>query len=243
MSSAPWCRSELGEHRAHVGLHRLRTQVKPLADRLVGTAFRHHRQHLTFAVGQRVEWIARSSAPDQLGHNRRIDHQTAHGHPAHGIGELGEVGDPLLEQVPGPLAPSSISAKANSGSTCADRTRTPTPGWLPRSALAVSSPSVVCVGGIRMSTTHTRADPRAPGRATPGRLRPGRSPRTRPRPAPGTVPPGTTPRRRRPSPSSPERPTPEGRAVTRSAPPDLPVTVLRVALDSAVAAGGAPRPR
>ena len=66
---------------------------------------RHHRQHLTLAVGQRVEWIARSSAPDQLGHNRRIDHQTAPGHPAHRIGELGQVSDPLLEQVPGTLGP------------------------------------------------------------------------------------------------------------------------------------------
>ena len=154
LSSGPAVQPELGEHRAHVGLHRLRAQVQPLADGLVGAALGHHRT----APRARVRSGRRAGCGGGGGpraRRPRTGRRPAHPRrPAGRRRQLVDVGHPLLEQVAGPRRRRTRAARsAYPGSTCAESTRTPIPGWVSRSARAASRPSVVWVGGMRMSTT------------------------------------------------------------------------------------------
>ena len=66
---------------------------------LVGAALGHQREHLALALGELVE-RARSRRPaEQPRHDRRVEHALALGDPAQRVGQHGDVGDALLEQV------------------------------------------------------------------------------------------------------------------------------------------------
>ena len=76
-------------------------------------------------------------------------------HPADRVDELAGVGDPILEQVADGPAWSASSSRAYSCSTYWDSSRIGRPGRSRRAASAAWSPSSVCDGGSRMSTTAT----------------------------------------------------------------------------------------
>jgi len=145
----------------------------------VRPALGHQREHLTLARGELAERVA--AAGEQLRDDFGIERAAARGHPVQRVEELGDVRDPVLEQVADPLRGARRSARWRTaprptgigrGRRCQAIGPGP-PG--PR-----AGPSSVKVGGILTSTTTAvRAmcvDPRA-----------GTS-RRRPRPRPTLVP-------------------------------------------------------
>ena len=93
---------ELAEDRRHVLLHGGRPDGQPLRDPVVGQPFGHQRQHLALARRQRLQRV-RPPAPaehprDHLGVQRRA----AATHRPHGVDEVAQVRDPVLEHVPDP---------------------------------------------------------------------------------------------------------------------------------------------
>ena len=214
LSSGAWCSPSLVNTDRDVGLHRLRAEVQPLADRLVGAALGHHGQHLPLPLGQLVERVAGPAAADELGHHGRVDHQPARGDPADRVGQLVDVGDALLEQVAGAVrAGLDQFAARNRGSTCAESTSTPTAGWLSLERAG----GVEALGGV--GRRHPDVDHDDVGRVgahgVEQRLRVPdlgghREPGVGEQPAPGPA--GTAPRRRR---SPPAGPAGSGRAACR----------------------------
>src|SRR5690348_14693307 len=93
---------ELGEDAAHVGFHRLGRHPQLLGDGLVGAALGHQREHLLLPVGQRLQRAAGPGPGHQPGDDLRVDDRLARRDPADRVGELGEVGDALLEDVANP---------------------------------------------------------------------------------------------------------------------------------------------
>jgi hypothetical protein len=69
------------------------------------------RQYLPLARGQRVRRAA--AAPgDELRDDLGVQHGTAAGHPAQRVEEVGDLGDPVLEQVPDPARRSASRSSA-----------------------------------------------------------------------------------------------------------------------------------
>ena len=124
-----------------------------LGDRLVGSAFGHQGQYgpLTFAEGGRglSSGLVTSRATTS---GRSLTHP---GDPPDGVGELGDVGDPVLQHV---AQPAGVVREQLDDVLGLDVVRQhqdggARPRW--RISRAASRPSVVWVGGIRMSATTT----------------------------------------------------------------------------------------
>src|SRR5690348_15645839 len=95
--------AELGEDAGDVLLRGPQRDDQVVRDALVGGAGRHQLQHLTFARGQYGEWVVAASSLQQGGHDLRIDGRAAGGNPPYGAGEVLDVADPVLQQVPDTL--------------------------------------------------------------------------------------------------------------------------------------------
>ena len=96
-----------------------------------------------------------SSTPlggDELLDERGIDDRAALDDPLERVDELVDVGDAALQQVAAAARRSASSSVACSTWTCAESTTIAVSGNSSRIDAAASRPSVVCVGGIRMST-------------------------------------------------------------------------------------------
>ena len=70
-----------------------------LGDRLVRPALRHQLEHLPLARGERVERIVAASAPHESRDHGGVERRAALGDATNRVGELGDVCDPVLEQV------------------------------------------------------------------------------------------------------------------------------------------------
>src|SRR4051812_7878770 len=67
---------------------------------LVRAALRHQREHLELTLGQILERrLSLATLPDELRHDRRVEHRAALADPPHTRRELAEIGDAVLEQV------------------------------------------------------------------------------------------------------------------------------------------------
>jgi hypothetical protein len=115
---------QLGEDAVDVLLDGALGDHQPLGDRLVGAALGHQREHLTLVLAQVLDRVvALPGPPHQLGDDYRVEHRTAAGDAAHGVGQGGKVGDPVLEQVPDRSALSPAGSLAATGAW--RRSRTP----------------------------------------------------------------------------------------------------------------------
>ena len=72
-------------------------------DGRVGAALGHQREHLTLPRREVAERVP--AAGQQLSHDLRVERAAALGHPAQRVEELGDVGDPVLEQVTDAVRP------------------------------------------------------------------------------------------------------------------------------------------
>jgi hypothetical protein len=91
--------SELLEDVRDVLLDRARGDDERVGDRLVGAALGHQPEHLLLARAQHLERARAALARDQQPDDRRVERRSALGHPPHGLGEVVDVGDAVLEQV------------------------------------------------------------------------------------------------------------------------------------------------
>ncbi len=66
---------------------------------------RHQREHLPFAVGEPSQRICVPGPGEQLHHHFRVEHGAPIEHFAQRLDEVGDVGHPVLEQVPDPDRP------------------------------------------------------------------------------------------------------------------------------------------
>ena len=157
-----------------MGLDRLRAEPQRLADALVRAALGHQLEDLALArsdssaSGSSRRCRARSSSTTA----RSTTHSPA-ATRRHRVDQLGRPGRPAPsgDSRP-PSALSSSSRSAYLGSRCCERTSTAGPRVRARISWAATSPSSVCVGGIRMSTIATS------GRAVSTRGAAPRPPRT-----------------------------------------------------------------
>ena len=94
-------------------------------------------------------------ARDQQPHDRRVECRAALRNAPHGLGEVVDVGDAVLEQVADALGALGQELHRVLGSACCESTTTPTAGVRLADGGAARTPSSVCVGGMRMSTTAT----------------------------------------------------------------------------------------
>ena len=74
---------------------------KPVANGLIRSSFRHQGEHGALALRQVVERYART-APDKDRDDSRIDDRAALGDPPNRVGDVVEIHDPILEQIPHP---------------------------------------------------------------------------------------------------------------------------------------------
>src|SRR3954449_10082353 len=89
---------ELEEDLADVGLDGALAEEQALADALVGVAFGHEGEYLAFARGELLKGPG-VAARDQPGDDGGIDDALALGYAPQRVGEHGDVGDAVLEQV------------------------------------------------------------------------------------------------------------------------------------------------
>ena len=145
---------ELGEDVGDVLLDGAVADDQRGGDGGVGAALGHEPQHLALAGRQPAERVAAAAAGEQLGDDLGVEGGAALAHPAHGVEELGDVGDPVLQQVADARRCRRPAARWRSAPRRTARGR----GCRPRasgpgSASAARRPSSVWVGGMRTSTT------------------------------------------------------------------------------------------
>ena len=78
----------------------------------VGAALGHQGQHFALARGQRGQLLGVAAGAEELADHLGVEGGAAGGDPGQGVDELGDVGDPVLEQVANPAAPPSSSRAA-----------------------------------------------------------------------------------------------------------------------------------
>ena len=83
----------------HVRLDGLQAENQAVADPLVGSAFGHEREHLALALGELGERAVGSGPLDEAGDDGRIEHALTLVDAPERVGQDGDVGDSLLEQV------------------------------------------------------------------------------------------------------------------------------------------------
>jgi len=84
-----------------VFLHGVLADHELLRDRLVGAAFGHQREYLAFARRELAEGVVRLAAPaDELRDDGGVEHGAALADPLDALGELAQVRDAFLAQVP-----------------------------------------------------------------------------------------------------------------------------------------------
>src|ERR1700677_3537038 len=91
--------AELAEQVPDVGFQRFGGHVELPRDRLVRPAFGHKGQHGQLAFGECLQRAIPPRPCHQPGHDLRVDHRLARRHPPDRVGELRDVGHPLLEHV------------------------------------------------------------------------------------------------------------------------------------------------
>src|SRR5215469_7756033 len=95
--------AELGEDVVDVLLHRAVADEERGGDGRVGAPFGHQREHLAFAGGEGRERV--TAAGQQLRNDLGVQRAASRRHPIQGLEELGQVRDPVLEQVADAVRP------------------------------------------------------------------------------------------------------------------------------------------
>src|SRR5918993_2914347 len=95
--------AQLVEDARHVLLRGAQTDHQSVGDSLVGCARRHQLEHVTLPRRQTSQWVVAAPAPQQSGHDRRIDRRPAPGYPPYGLHEVGDVADPIFQQIADPF--------------------------------------------------------------------------------------------------------------------------------------------
>jgi hypothetical protein len=91
--------AELEEDVRDVLLDRVRGDHQHLGDALVRAALGHQPQHLALARRQSLQRIVAALAAEHVRDDGGVEHRSARGDPADRVGEQGEVGHAVLEQV------------------------------------------------------------------------------------------------------------------------------------------------
>jgi hypothetical protein len=90
---------ELGEDAADVRLDGLACHEEVIGDPAVGLTLGDEREHLALARGELGERIAGGGGGEELVDERALDDGSAGGNLVQCVDELGDVGDPVFEQV------------------------------------------------------------------------------------------------------------------------------------------------
>src|ERR1700678_3406612 len=96
-SVVPCRQAKLGENVVDVLLYGAAADHELFGDGGVGAAFGHQREYLTLARGEVADRVP--AAGEQLGDNLGVERAAAPGDPAQRVEELGDIRDPVLEQV------------------------------------------------------------------------------------------------------------------------------------------------
>ena len=90
---------ELAEDLANVCLDCPGGDDEAFRNGVVGAAFRHEAEYLSFALGQSVERLLLSRVGEKPGHDRRIEHALAVGDSLQAVDKNCDVGDAFFQQV------------------------------------------------------------------------------------------------------------------------------------------------
>ena len=143
-------------------------------DRAVGAALGDQAQHLALARGEAVERAVGALAREQLGDDLGVERRAAVGDAAHGVDEVVDVHDPVLEQVAQARRARRPSARPRRS---ARRTARRSARRSPARARAASAPRARPRRETRAAAGCRRSRCRACGRSRPARAR--RRPRPR----------------------------------------------------------------
>ena len=144
-------------------------------DRRVRQPLGHQLEHLSLAGAELVDRIVAASPADELRDDARIERGAALGHPLDGGDEVGQVVDPVLQQIARPLRRSPGGARARSPPRRIGRERAPPSPGASRgspSPRAVPRRSASAASGCRRS--RCRACTSGPSAADPRPCRSGR---------------------------------------------------------------------
>ena len=97
-------KAELHKDAVHVLLDSAFCDPQPTGDACICSAFSHQPEHLTFARGEALEWLACRTRREQLDDERRIDNRAAAAEPIDALEEFLDVCDPALQQIAASLA-------------------------------------------------------------------------------------------------------------------------------------------
>ena len=124
------------------------------AMRGVRAALRHQREHAPLTRGQPVEWILSAGAGQQLAHDLRVEHGAPGADVAHRVDELAHVGHPILQEVAHAAdAATDELARVALLDVLGEQEDADLRPTLPGSRSPARTPSSVCVGGMRTSST------------------------------------------------------------------------------------------
>src|SRR5215218_1051897 len=95
--------TQLVEDARHVFFRGAQSDHQPVGDSLIGCARCHQLEHFAFPWRQTNQRIVSTPAPEQGGDDRRIDRRAAMGNSSYGVHKIGDVADPILQQVADPF--------------------------------------------------------------------------------------------------------------------------------------------